>query len=151
MKKEFLYAGQVIVSIEPMEIYTVLGSCISICIWDKKLHIGGMIHYMLPMWNGTGLATPKYGDIAIPKLVNKLYSMGSEKKDLVAKMFGGGAVIKTVGEKYNVGKRNILLGKDVLHELEIPIVSYNVGTNSGRKLKFFTGTGKILMKMLKKN
>ncbi|MEA1973295.1 MAG: chemotaxis protein CheD, partial [Candidatus Cloacimonadota bacterium] len=76
MKKEFVYAGQIIVSKTPMELYTVLGSCISVCIWDNKLRIGGMNHYMLPLWKRKGLATPKYGDIAIPKLIEKVINLG---------------------------------------------------------------------------
>ncbi|MBN1596957.1 MAG: hypothetical protein JW894_01580 [Bacteroidales bacterium] len=47
---------------------------------------------MLPFWNGSGLATPKYGNIAIEKLLKKLVSMGSRKDQIIAKVFGGSEV-----------------------------------------------------------
>ncbi|MBF0165687.1 MAG: chemotaxis protein CheD, partial [Magnetococcales bacterium] len=50
-------------------ITTVLGSCIAVCLWDRMRKEGGMNHYKLPLWNGDGLPSPKYGNIAIAKLI----------------------------------------------------------------------------------
>jgi len=48
---------------------------------------------MLPLWNGEGLASPKYGNIAIEKLIERMLYLGSRKANLQAKIFGGGEVI----------------------------------------------------------
>lgn len=70
-------------------VHTLLGSCVSVCLWDQKRACRGMNHYMLPLWNGEGLATPRYGNIAIENLLEKDVSFGLQQKDLVAKVFEG--------------------------------------------------------------
>jgi len=37
----------------------VLGSCVSVCLWNCILNRGGINHYMLLFWNGDGLASPE--------------------------------------------------------------------------------------------
>lgn len=129
---------------------TVLGSCVSVCLWDSKLKIGGINHYMLPLWNGEGLATPKYGNIAINKLYEKMLSFGCKHSSLKAKMFGGGEVLAVRNAVLNVGERNILLAIDMLKSMKIQIISQDVGGRSGRKLLFNTHTGNVLLKKLSK-
>ena len=97
--KHYLYPGDIFVNLSPHSITTVLGSCIAVCMYDYKLKIGGMNHYLLPFWNGEGLASPRYGNIAIPKLIEKLLSLGSERKNLRAKVFGGGMVLSVRGHQ----------------------------------------------------
>ena len=72
LSKIFIYPGNLEVSVKPIMFTTILGSCVAVCIWDNKLKFGGMNHFMLPLWNGEGLASPKYGNIAIDKLVKKM-------------------------------------------------------------------------------
>ena len=127
---------------------TVLGSCVSVCFWDKKLMVGGINHYMLPLWNGEGLATPKYGNIAINKLHEKMLRMGCKPKDLVAKVFGGGEVLAVTHAVLNVGQRNVVLAQDMLKEMNVPIISKKVGGRTGLKLLFNTSTGTVLVKPL---
>ena len=94
-KSHFLYPSAIFASPEPYVIKTILGSCVAVCFWDRVLKIGGMCHYMLPFWNGEGLASPKYGNIAIEKLLEKMYALGSNRFNIVAKVFGGGEIIDT--------------------------------------------------------
>ena len=123
----------------------------AICIWDKRLKVGGMNHYMLPTWNGNDLASPKYGNIAINKLVEKLLAMGSRKEDLVAKMFGGGDMLEgSNGSGYMIGERNIRMARLVLEEKGIPVVASSTGGKRGRKILFFTDTGEVRHKFLEK-
>jgi len=147
----FLYPSSLFVSKEPYVVKTILGSCVAICIWDKRLKVGGMNHYMLPTWNGNDLASPKYGNIAINKLVEKLLAMGSRKEDLVAKMFGGGDMLEgSNGSGYMIGERNIRMARLVLEEKGIPVVASSTGGKRGRKILFFTDTGEVRHKFLEK-
>lgn len=130
---------------------TVLGSCISVCLWDPVTGTGGINHYMLPLWNGEGLPSPKYGNIAIRKLIDKMLLLGCRKENLKAKVFGGGAVMQTSGGLLNVGERNIMLAEDLLAEESIPIVSKDVGGDYGRKLIFCTASGTVLVKKIKRS
>jgi chemotaxis protein CheD len=148
--KHFLLPGTIKVSSKEMNISTLLGSCVAICLWDTKLHQGGINHYMLPLWNGQGLASPKYGNIAIEKLIKNLINIGSEKKDLVAKVFGGAAVINSSDCVFNIGERNIEIQESILHDNGIKVVAKSVGGQVGRKLIFNTETGTVRMKYIKK-
>lgn len=129
---------------------TVLGSCVSVCLWDPAARIGGMNHYLLPFWNGDGLRTPKYGNIAIPMLVEKLLYSGCSKANLRAKVFGGAKVLENTSGLLNVGERNIKYAEGALEEARIPIIGKDVGGTSGRKLLFMTGTGEVFVKKLNK-
>ena len=143
LKSHFLYPAALFASEEPHQINTILGSCVAVCLWDPILHYGGMCHYMLPYWNGEGLASPKYGNIAIEKLLEKMYSFGSKKHNIIAKVFGGGEVIDTKTPQFNIGERNIKLAFDVLKEENVKIASQSVGGKLGRKIIFFTYSGEV--------
>lgn len=149
--KYFLLPGAIKVSRQPMEITTLLGSCISVCLWDRSLKYGGINHYMMPFWNGTGLASPKYGNIAIEKLVKNMINLGSEKKDLIAKVFGGAAVLNSNECIFNIGERNIEIQSSILSDEGIEVVAASVGGTLGRKLIFDTETGTVRMKFIKKS
>jgi chemotaxis protein CheD len=56
----FLYPAALFASSQPYVINTILGSCVAVCLWDPVYKVGGMAHYMLPLWNGEGLASPKW-------------------------------------------------------------------------------------------
>jgi len=150
LKQYYLYPGNLFVHRDPHIITTVLGSCVSVCLWDQVLKFGGMNHYMLPLWNGEGLASPKYGNIAIQKLVEKMIELGSKKANLRAKVFGGGEVLKITQGVLNVGERNIVIAKDMLKETGIPIIGSDLGGVTGRKILFNTETGSVLMKRLRR-
>jgi chemotaxis protein CheD len=146
----FLYPAELYVSRTPYQINTILGSCVSVCLYDHVLNIGGMNHYMLPYWNGQGLASPKYGNIAIEKLLEKMVSLGCNKNNLKAKIFGGGEVIETQIVQFHIGTRNIELARQFLEERKIPIVSSSVGGKLGRKIEFITATGEVRQKYVQK-
>ncbi len=145
----YLYPGLLFAQKEACMITTVLGSCVSVCLWDPVSNTGGINHYMLPLWNGEGLPSPKYGNIAIQKLIEKMLALGCKKANLKAKVFGGGAVLQTSGGLLNVGERNITLAEDMLGDERIPIISKDVGGTQGRKLIFCTGSGEVLMRKIR--
>lgn len=146
----FLYPAELFVSKTPYQVNTILGSCVSVCLFDPILQIGGINHYMLPYWNGQGLASPKYGNIAIDRLTDKLISLGSNKNNLKAKIFGGGEVIETNIVQFHIGQRNIEVARNMLEDLKIPIVSSSVGGKLGRKIEFFTFSGDVRQKYVQK-
>lgn len=149
--QHFLYPSSLFASKEPYMVKTILGSCVAICLWDKRLKIGGINHYMLPSWNGNDLASPKYGNIALDKLIERLQSMGSRVEDLQAKIFGGGELLDSgKGNTIVIGERNIRVARLMLEERKIPIVASSIGGKRGRKILFFTDTGEVRHKFLEK-
>ncbi len=144
----FLYPAALYTTDSECVVTTVLGSCVSVCLFDNINSFGGINHYMLPYWNGQGLASPKYGNIAIPRLIEKLISMGSKKNHLVAKVFGGGEVIETSSQIFNIGYRNIALAEEILHKYDIPVIAKSTGGKYGRKITFNTKNGIVKQKMI---
>lgn len=144
----YLYSSGLIVSSKPAMLNTVLGSCISICLWDTKMKVGGMNHYMLPFWNGSGLASPKYGNIAIPQLIKKMMAMQCEADTLVAKVFGGAKMLRDQSSIFDIGRRNTELAYEMLSAEHIRIVAESTGGEKGRKIFFNTNTGEVFLKFL---
>ncbi len=146
----YLYPCMVFAHRQAFEVTTVLGSCVAVCLWDAGMQMGGINHYMLALWNGDGLPTPKYGNIAIQKLIRAMLDRGCTRERLVAKVFGGGNVIGSSQGAITVGERNIAVAWDLLRDAGIPIVASDVGGDSGRKIIFNTRTGTVLMSRLKR-
>ncbi|PLX10421.1 MAG: chemotaxis protein CheD [Marinilabiliales bacterium] len=147
--KFFLLPGAIKVSKRPMEITTLLGSCVAVCLWDKKLHYGGINHYLMPFWNGNGLASPKYGNIAIERLINNMVLMGCDQNDIVAKVFGGASMLNSSENSFSIGSRNIEFQKEELKNYRIKTIASSLGGVLGRKIVFNTETGLIKMKYIK--
>ena len=144
--KKFIHVGEIFVGVKPTEISTVLGSCVAVCIYDKVEKIGGMNHYLVPLWNENGLQSPKYGNISIPRLIENMLNLGCQKHNLEAKVFGGGNVIEVSQEDMMIGRKNILIAKELLREYNIKITAQDVGGTRGRKILMRTDTGKIFLR-----
>ena len=105
---------------------------------------------MLPLWNGQGLPSPKYGNIANTKLIQKMVSLGSDPENLVAKIVGGAEILLSNNDQFHVGTRNIQIALDMLKDMNIPVIGQSVGGVSGRKIQFNTHTGMIKQSLILK-
>lgn len=147
----FLYPAALFASNTPYKVTTILGSCIAVCLYDPVLQIGGINHFMLPLWNGQGLPSPKYGNIAIEKLIEKMLAYGSQQRNLKAKVFGGGEVIETSIKQFSIGEKNIKIAFEILNEQKIQVIANSCGGKLGRKIEFNTLTGEVKQKYIEKN
>ena len=144
--------GEYYATARPMLIVTVLGSCVAACIRDRVSGIGGMNHFMLPFNNVAvepGGASACYGIHAMEVLINQLLDMGAQRRNLEAKIFGGGNLIRgfTVD---NVGERNVVFVRDYLKLERIPIVAEDLLDIYPRKIYFFPEQDKVMVKKLKR-
>ena len=145
ISSHYLYPSALHAPDLPCRVITVLGSCVAVCLHDTKLKVGGINHYMLPLWNGDGLASPKFGNVAIEKLYKAMLKNRCNPQNMIAKVFGGANQSQGI---LDIGGRNILIAHDALKQLDIRIIAENTGGSFGRKLIFNTGTGEVLMKFL---
>lgn len=137
-------------------ISTVLGSCISVCVRDPFVRVGGMNHFMLPLQSGaTGISRTAamdpalcYGNWAMEYLVNEILKLGGRKERLEVKVFGGGRVLAGM-TNIDVGKQNIEFITEYLANEGLTIQSQNVGDVYPRKVLYFPETGNVKMKKLK--
>jgi chemotaxis protein CheD len=141
--------GEYFVSREDIVICTVLGSCVSACLWDKTNRMGGMNHFMLPGGEGGASASTcgRYGAFAMEQLINEMIKRGTRKADLEAKVFGGGAVLKQLST-INVGERNASFVLDFLRTEGVRVVSQDLLDVYPRRLLYFPSTGRVLCKKL---
>ena len=147
----FIYPGKLYATKINHHLSTILGSCVAVCLWDKKLGIGGMNHFMLPYWNGQGLASPKYGNIAIDKLIQRMKYLGCKEENLVAKVFGGGKIMENSSNSFSIGDRNIEIAITMLREKNIKIIKSSTGGERGRKIMLNTSTFEVYHKFIEKS
>lgn len=138
--------GEYFVSGDDLIIMTVLGSCISACIWDPKVRAGGMNHFMLPDGDSVD-GFGRYGSYAMELLINEMLKKGARRETMQAKVFGGAQVMAGF-TSMNVGERNTKFVLDYLATERIPVVSQDVLDIHPRKVCFFPVTGKALVKRL---
>lgn len=146
LPRKFIHVGEIFVAINPNEIVTVLGSCVSVCLYDKVEMIGGMNHYLLPLWNGNGLESPKYGNISIPKIIENMENIGCSRRNMEAKIFGGANIHKTNTEGQMIGQKNVMIAKEILRQYMIPIKAEDTGGNHGRRIMMISDINKIILK-----
>ncbi|MDH3998397.1 MAG: chemotaxis protein CheD [Desulfuromonadales bacterium] len=149
LPRHYLYPGTLFVHRKPHLVTTVLGSCISVCLWDPVGRVGGINHYLLPLWNGEGLPTPKYGNIAISKLIENVKNQSENPDKLIAKVFGGASMWEKAEGLLAIGQRNIEYAQEALEQHRIKIVGHDLGGHVGRKIIFNTHDGTVLMRRQK--
>jgi len=131
---------------------TVLGSCVSACIRDVSLGVGGMNHFMLPADRSAADVngeSARYGNYAMEMLINAILRAGGLKKNLEVKLFGGGRVLASM-TKIDVGDQNITFIKSYVAIEGLSVVSADLGDIYPRKVIYFPQTGRVLMKKLRK-
>jgi len=143
--------GEYHVVADDVVLVTVLGSCVSACIRDARLGVGGMNHFMLPE-NGNTAREPvsesaRYGAYAMEVLVNELMKLGARRERLEAKVFGGGSVMAELTQS-NVGERNAAFVLEYLRAEGITIAARDLLDVHPRKVYFFPRTGRALVKKL---
>ena len=149
LAKAYLHPGQLFVSADGYAVTTILGSCVAVCLWDPVTKIGGINHFLLPNFSGDGIASPRYGNIAIKELLYRLAQLGSQKHNLLAKMFGGACVLDAFRQRqHHLGTKNIETAQELLKSESIPVIGHDVGGQRGRKLIFHTDDGAAWVKAL---
>ncbi|MBE9515736.1 MAG: chemotaxis protein CheD [Proteobacteria bacterium] len=141
--------GCVKISTAPAVFDTVLGSCISACLYDPKMRIGGMNHFMLP--SSADLDNPvstRYGVNAMELLINKLMKAGANRKNLVAKIFGGAHVLNIRESLQGVPQLNIQFIQQFLTTERIQITGQDIGGYQPRRILFSSHDGNVYMRLL---
>ena len=137
----FLQPGYIFMAGKAIEISAVLGSCVAVCLYDKKKKVGCMNHFEFPYASDRKNATARYGNAAMPALIRMILEGGSKIKDLEAQLFGGAYNPEICPE--DIGKNNIFVARRILENKKIHIVSDDVGGEKGRKIIFNTGTSEV--------
>ena len=133
---------------------TLLGSCVTVCLFDPLLKIGGINHFMLPDMgrsrNGD-VDSLLSGNFAMEALLNALLTKGAKKVRLQAKAFGGGTIIDTDCGSLSIGMRNANFAKEWLAREGIPLKASDFLGPWSRKIIFLPFNGEAFCKRLVTN
>lgn len=148
-----LLPGDYYVTREDEVLDTVLGSCVSACIRNPRLKVGGMNHFMLPKPSGTGNDTwdtvagraTRYGTASMEQLINRILNAGGSRADLEVKIFGGGRVLSGLSD---VGDHNVQFVREFLKQEGLKVSSEDVGDTCPRHVQYFPLTGRVRVRHL---
>ncbi|HEY6452131.1 MAG TPA: chemoreceptor glutamine deamidase CheD [Steroidobacteraceae bacterium] len=150
-----LLPGEYYVTTLGERISTVLGSCVSACVRDPRLGIGGMNHFMLPLdasngasaWGAAASAATRYGNVAMERLINEILKLGGRRDSLEFKLVGGGKVLD--GIAIDIGARNIEFVRKYVDDEGFEVAGEDLGDIYPRKVHYAPDSGKMRVKKLK--
>lgn len=140
--------GELYVSNEPCIIKTLLGSCVSVCLYNHSEQYGGMNHFMLPdttAGNPRSDTDYRFGDVSTRRLISQMLEYDSNRDHLTVKLFGGGRVISSLSRS-DIGQKNINSARNILASYDLSVSKEYVGMDNGIKLRFNTRTGTVKLR-----
>jgi chemotaxis protein CheD len=136
----------------PTIVTTVLGSCVAITMFGKRLGLGSICHAMLPK---NPLSNEKdafrYVDSSIRYMIEDLETAGVRKDEIEVKIMGGADVLERIDySPASVGQQNIKEAMDIIRQEGLNLTACDVGGETGRKVVFYAHTGRVLLKKIAK-
>ncbi|MBF0258427.1 MAG: chemotaxis protein CheD [Desulfamplus sp.] len=146
----FLKIGEYYITQSPTVISTVLGSCVGVCLFEKKERIGALNHILLPGDRQLDYYSDsaRYGVNAMELLINGIMKLGGKKQNIIAKAFGGACVTKSFSCENGPGQQNIQFVTRFLRDEAIRLVSYDLGGYDIRKIFLHSDTGAVFLKRI---
>ena len=139
----YLHPGHIYLSQDPSLIWTVLGSCAAVSLWDSKKMFGGMTNFLYPFTADRRKATVQYGNVAVRCLVKMFLDNGAKKKNLKAQIFGGALSGSADCEKIAI--ENLQIARMILKDYRITVVSEDTGGYMGRKVVYNTSKNEAVV------
>ncbi len=149
LPKVYLKPGELYFAAEPCRIETVLGSCVAVSLYCPVRQIGALCHAMLPSGN---YADYKFVDDAICRMVELMRQHQVVMATVVTKLFGGANMFNSdaaaLPTKYAIGEQNIRMVYQQLSRHGLELENRDVGGIYGRKVVFFSASGRIFVKQV---
>ncbi len=152
----YLKPGEMYITEKPTLVSTVLGSCVSVTMFNPRLKIGAICHGLLPTYKAKILCSSsieeyKYVNSSIAKMIKKYEAYGVRNRELEVKIFGGSEMMHNnpgVSPIVSIGIQNVQAAIQTIKSKGLSAIVTNVGGVAGRKLVFNTQTGEVFMKQL---
>ncbi len=130
-----------------------LGSCVAVVVHDPVRRIGGLIHFMLPqsraMPERARTQPGMFADTGVPMLFHRMYAAGSQKRELVVKVAGGGHLLAAQGE-LDVGSRNLEVLDKLFVRSGVLVAARDTGGTVSRTVELHVGTGRVVVRSHRK-
>ncbi|MDO5642921.1 MAG: chemotaxis protein CheD [Paracoccus sp. (in: a-proteobacteria)] len=139
MARFHLFQGQIALSLREPDLCltTVLGSCISVCLFDTRMQAGGMNHFLLAS-GPAGSASASYGTHAMALIIEGLLKLGAERARLRAHVFGGASMYRSMRDP---GRMNSDFIARFLGGERIPVLTSSTGGTCARRVEFWPASG----------
>jgi chemotaxis protein CheD len=159
LRQHRVYAGEYVVTSEPIVLTTLLGSCVAACLFDSRTNLAGMNHFMLAQPNsndsGSTQISARYGVHAMELLINEMLRAGASRFRLQAKIFGGGNVLAVASPETDsilqVGNNNAEFVKNYLQREGIPVLAADLGGHHGRVVYCDAQSKQIFVRKIQKS
>ena len=143
-----LLPGELVAEARSIQIRTVVGSCVAVCLWDRKQHVGGMNHYLLPEPLAGEAPSTRYGTLAMQRLIEQVCRIGGACETMDAAIIGGGSPMQAI-RIGAIGERNAAVALTILRQYSIRVVRQETGGKHGRKLLFNPQTGELTVTVVR--
>lgn len=145
-KRIVITQGNFAVSQDPIiEMSTLLGSCVSCCLWDSTTRTGGMNHMFLTRKKLEEGSCDLGGIHAMELVIQNMIDLGAKRQRLVAKVFGGAQMVQGLSK---VGSINIEFTLRFLAAEGIACLGQSVGGETARQILFSPSTGVALQRIV---
>lgn len=151
-----LKPGELLITRDASWITTVLGSCVSVTMFNPRLRIAGICHGMLPEPHGRSRRHAeqepfRFLCFVVPEMTQAMQRFGIPPEEVEVKMFGGANLIDIGGDPHDdrsIGDSNVTMARKLLVAACYKIKAQRVGGDCGCKIVFNTSTGEVLYKPL---
>lgn len=142
--RKFLRPGQFYAARRPVLAETLVGSCVTVCLYNVRQGFGAMNHF-LRACPGKSLPsrTGEFGSTATRYIVNAMLKIDDDPRHYRASIFGGAAVLRAGDPEGGIGQANVAAALEVLQAAGIRVVRKEIGGARGRRVRFNTQTGEI--------
>jgi len=145
----FLKPGEICITRTPTEVSTILGSCVAVTIFSERPKVGAICHALLPK-NPDDVDPFRYVDSTVCYMLRRVEAMGITKAEMEVKVFGGADVLRnTTGP--SVGRKNVKTALAIMKQESLTPAVIDTGGSLGRKIRFHTHTGEVLLKRIKRS
>lgn len=144
--------GEIKISNAPGDVLVAfgLGSCVGIGFYDPKIHLGGLLHAVLPLSKNNLDSEAKYVDSGIKSLLNQMIEAGAVPSRIIVRMAGGANMLTAPGlaNSFDIGTRNVEMAHEVLRNNHLTIAAEEVGGSTGRTVRLYIADGRMTIRMM---
>lgn len=151
----YVQPGEVHLVRGPTILRTVLGSCVGVTFWNRRLGIGALCHPMLPNCPAernqlSVAALRRYVDSAIRDVAKQMDALGAHRRETEVKVFGGADVLRVehAETRPTVGHLNADRALEILAEEGYAVIAQRLGGRRGIHIDFLTTNGEVRLRNL---
>lgn len=126
-----------------------LGSCLGIVAYDARAGVGGLLHVMMPLSEinpeKAKLNPFMFVDTGLPRFFDEMESQGAQRRRMRVMVAGGASVHSSTGDRFAIGKRNMVVFKRIMWGAGLLIAAEDVGGQRARTMRLHMDSGCVIV------